>query len=324
MFDAILFVQLGSPEDATPESVEKYLVEFLGDRHTLGDPPFFWKPLLKYVIAPRRSRKSAWKYRRMVEASGLGEMPLIRHTRDFARKIAESVGEGIPVRHAFEFGSRPSIADALEDFRSMGKRDVRVVPLYPQRSLVTTVAVHDLARAAFERFPSMKMHFIDGFPMNDVYLKETLKNVLEVWDGKCPVVFSFHGTPEKWVRRGDPYRQDCEREFAWFRSRLQRMNPEAEILIAYQSRFGPVKWLGPFTRDVVARVGKSQKDVLVVCPSFTADNLETLYEVDVELRNLFKESGGGRFSRVPCLNAKSDWTARFAEEVLRENGEASL
>ncbi len=324
MFDAILFVQLGSPENATPASVEKYLVEFLGDWHTLGNPPFFWKPLLKNIIAPKRSRKSAGKYRDMVDASGLGEMPLIHHTRNFAQGIAEAVGEEIPVRFAFEFGSRPSIADSLDDFCSMGKRNIRVIPLYPQRSLVTTVAVRDLALAAFKKFPSMRMHFVDGFPMNAVYLEETLKNVLNVWDGKCPVVFSFHGTPEKWVRQGDPYHLDCEREFSWFRSRLLRKNPGAEIFIAYQSRFGPVKWLGPFTRDVVARVGKSQKDVLIACPSFTADNLETLYEVDVELGNLFKASGGGRFLRVPCLNANRDWTARFAKEVLREDGGASL
>lgn len=317
MLDAILFVQLGSPEEATPESVKKYLVEFLGDWHTLGNPPFFWNALLKFIIAPRRSAKSAEKYRLMVENSGLGEMPLIYYTRRFSEEAAKIIGQEIPVRHAFEFGARPSIGDVLEEFNRLGKREICVVPLYPQRSLVTTVAVRDLAQDAFRRFPSQKMRFVEGFPMNRVWLEETLNNILLHWDKKCPVVFSFHGIPEKWERLGDPYRSDCERAFEWFQGKLKEVSAEAKTYKAYQSRFGKGKWLGPSAKEVLEDLGMRHEDVLVVCPSFTADNLETLYEADVELNALFKSAGGGRFVRIPCLNLNESWIRRFAEEILR-------
>ncbi len=321
MFDAILFVQLGSPEDASPKSVEKYLVEFLGDRHTLGNPPFYWNWLLKHIIAPKRSLKSAKKYQNLVDRAGLGEMPLIYYTRLFAEGIAREIGPEIPVRFAFEFGAKPSIADALQEFEELGKKDVRVIPLYPQRSLVTTVAVRDLSQAAFQKFPRLRMHFVDGFPLNEVWLEETLQGILECWDKKCPVLFSFHGTPQKWAEKGDPYHLDCEAEVEWFRKKIQAENPEAEIRMTYQSRFGPVKWLGPLTSTCAEEIGKQHQDLLVVCPSFTADNLETIYEIDVELQDVFKNAGGGNFTRVPCLNIRPSWLERFAKEAVRENWE---
>ena len=123
--------------------------------------------------------------------------------------------------------------------------------------------------------------------------------------------------PEK----GDPYHLDCEAEVEWFRKKIQAENPEAEIRMTYQSRFGPVKWLGPFTSTCAEEIGKQHQDLLVVCPSFTADNLETIYEIDVELQDVFKNAGGGNFTRVPCLNIRPSWLERFAKEAVRENWE---
>ena len=319
MFDAILFVQLGSPEDATPKSVEKYLVECLGDWHTLGNPPFFWNWLLKRIIAPKRSVKSACKYQEMVQKAGFGEMPLVYYTRRFAEGIASAVESRIAVRYAFEFGTKPSISDALQEFADFGKKKIRVVPLFPQRSLVTTVAVRDIAAACFQKFPQLSMDFVDGFALNPVWLEETFQNVLRHWNGISPIVFSFHGTPVAWAKKGDPYSRDCEAEFDWFRKKIREVSPNAEVLLSYQSRFGHGKWLGPFTTDVVAQIAQKQKEVLLVCPSFTAENLETLHEIDVELRNLFLAAGGQRFTRVSCLNDDANWVKRFAEEMMREN-----
>lgn len=317
MLDAILLVQLGSPEDASPKSVEKYLVEFLGDRHTLGNPPFYWNWLLKHIIAPKRSLRSAKKYQELVERAGVGEMPLIYYTRRFAEGISREIGPEIPVRYAFEFGAKPSITDALQELEALGKKDIRVIPLYPQRSLVTTVAVRDLALAALKKFPKLRMHFVDGFPLNAIWLEETLQSVLECWDKKCPILFSFHGTPLKWAKNGDPYHLDCEAEVDWFRQKLSAMNPNVQVEISYQSRFGPVKWLGPFTSARAEEFGKEHQDLLVVCPSFTADNLETIHEIDVELQTIFKNAGGKTFTRVPCLNIRPSWVERFAKEIVR-------
>lgn len=317
MFDSILFVQLGSPASALPEDVEQYLIDFLGDPHTLGNPPFFWKWLLKGIIAPRRAEKSAAKYLEMIEASGFSEMPLIVHTRNFAKGISAAVGPKIPVRFAFEFGSKPSIFEALQELSDLGCENVRIVPLFPQRSLVTTVAVHDLTFAALKKFPNLRGEFIDGFAMNSVWLEALLQKILSLWDKKSPVVLSFHGTPEKWIKNGDPYLGECTAEWNWLSERLGKISPDARVLMSFQSRLGPVKWLGPNVSDVVENLGAEGSDVLIVCPSFTADNLETLHEIDVDLRKKFLAAGGKNFVRVPCLNADAAWIEAFAREVIR-------
>lgn len=316
MFDAILFVQLGSPANAAPGNVERYLNDFLGDPHTLGNPPFFWKWLLRFVIAPRRAAKSAEKYRLMVEREGLGEMPLIYYTRKFAEGV--SAYFRLPVRYAFEFGSSPSIADVLSEFSDSGVRNVCVIPLFPQRSLVTTVAVRDLAAVAFRKFPNLTMRFVDGFAMKSFFLDEILRKIVEVWDKKSVVVFSFHGTPLRWKLDGDPYADECLREFEFWREKLLGLAPGAEVVMSFQSRIGPVKWLGPYSAEVFEDLGRRGESVLVVCPSFTADNLETLYEVDVELKRKFLALGGKKFERVSCLNADPEWIRNFAAEIVRE------
>ncbi len=316
MSDAILLVQLGSPSDASPQSVESYLVDFLGDPHTLGNPPFFWKCLLRGIIAPRRSVKSAEKYRRMIESSGLGEMPLIHYTRLFAEKVQSEMGQ-VPVGYAFEFGSKPSIAAALAEFSHRGLRNICVVPLFPQRSLVTTVAVRDLSMAAFRKFPDLTMRFVDGFARKRFFLDEILRGILDVWDRKSAIVFSFHGTPLRFERSGDPYAEECRAEFEFWRKRLLEEVPGAKVHLSFQSRLGPVKWLEPYSLRVLEDLGRQGESVLCVCPSFTADNLETLYEVDVELKQKFLAAGGKRFDRVPCPNVRPDWIRGFAAEMLR-------
>lgn len=317
MSDAILFVQLGSPSDASPRNVEKYLVDFLGDPHTLGNPPFFWNWLLRKIIAPRRSVKSAKKYRQMIDSAGLGEMPLIHYTRLFAEKMSAEISR-VPVRYAFEFGSKPSIADALAEFSERGLKDVCVVPLFPQRSLVTTVAVRDLSQTAFQKFPNLKMRFVDGFAMKRFFLDEILREILDVWDRKSSVVFSFHGIPLRFERNGDPYAGECRAEFDFWRGKLLEIVPDAKVFLSFQSRLGPVKWLEPYSVRVLESLGRQGKSVLFVCPSFTADNLETLYEVDVELKQKFLAAGGKSFERIPCPNIRPEWIRDFAAEIVRE------
>ncbi len=317
MADAILFVQLGSPTDASPQNVEKYLVDFLGDPHTLGNPPFFWKWLLRGIIAPRRSVKSAKKYRQMIDSAGLGEMPLIHYTRCFAEKMSAEISR-VPVRYAFEFGAAPSISDSLSEFSRQGLKDICVVPLFPQRSLVTTVAVRDLSKNAFRKFPDLKMRFFDGFAMKGFFLDEILREILNVWDRKSAVVFSFHGTPQRFERNGDPYGEECRAEFEFWRGKLLEIVPDAKVHLSFQSRLGPVKWLEPYSVRVLERLGQQGESVLFVCPSFTVDNLETLYEVDVELKQKFLAAGGKRFERVPCPNIREEWIREFASEIIRE------
>ena len=320
MMDAILFVQLGSPADETPASVEKYLLEFLGDPHTLGNPPFFWNWLLRHIIAPKRAPKSALKYAEMVKCAGLGKMPLVYYTEKFSAEVGKILAEKYPqimVRHAFEFGTTPTISDALKEFAIAKKTQIYVVPLFPQRSLVTTVAVRDLVSQAAKNFPQLSLQFIEGFSQNLIWQNAILQSVFANWNQKAAIVFSFHGTPSAGAKNGDPYSRDCADAFEYFQKKIIEKFPHAEIFCSYQSRFGHGKWLGPFTSSVLQELAQKRKSVLLVCPSFTADNLETLYEVDVELRNEFIRAGGSEFFRVPCLNDNADWASHFANEIIR-------
>ncbi|MCK9182919.1 MAG: ferrochelatase [Fibrobacteraceae bacterium] len=313
MPDSILLVQLGSPKSAEPCDVKKYLIDFLGDPHTLGSPPFFWNPLLKYVIAPVRSKASAAKYRKMLESSRMSEMPLIAHTRAFAAGVGELLTHRMHVAFAFEYGSSPSIGEALDLLVSQGAKKIRVISLYPQRSDVTTGAAEALVREAAKKRPGLELEFMQGFSRKKVWINAIADSIRRFWNGKDKILLSFHGVQQKRIDAGDPYFLDVQ----------ESANAIGEIIgvkpiVSFQSRFGFVKWLEPSTEDVLKKMGHDRGSVLIACPAFTVDNLETLYEVDVELKGKFFSWGGTSFVRIPCLNADPLWIRSFAEEIAAE------
>src|SRR5574344_1706767 len=170
-FDGLLLIQLGTPASASPAAVGKYLLEFLGDPHALGNPPFFWKPLLRFGIVPLRSRSSAAKYRAMLALSHSSEMPLLTHTKAFARGVAEKIGTRMKVSFAFQYGTGPSISEALGAFAEQGLKNLCVIPLYPQRSSATGGAAAALVRDAAKNFPDISLHFVDGFARPDAWAR---------------------------------------------------------------------------------------------------------------------------------------------------------
>lgn len=141
--EGVLLLQLGSPKSCATEDVKEYLLSFLGDSHTVGAPPLIWKPLLRYFIAPSRAAKSAQKYQEMCEIQGVEEMPLITYTRQFAEGVQAELHNRAVVRYAFQYGASPSISEALDDLVREGVAQVRVIPLYPQRSGATSLAALD-------------------------------------------------------------------------------------------------------------------------------------------------------------------------------------
>ncbi|MDR1759904.1 MAG: ferrochelatase [Fibrobacter sp.] len=314
-FDSVLLVQLGSPREAAPAAVEDYLLSFLGDPHTLGNPPPFWNALLKHGIAPRRSKASAKKYAAMVQAFEGSGMPLDFYTRRFAEGVARECKAEFPVFYAYQHGCSPSIQDAFTEIASRNLKSLLVVPLYPQYSGATSGAVMAQVQKVATAFPEIKVSFEPSFGSRHYWAVHIGRKIKEQWNEPTHIVVSWHGVQKKRILQGDPYQKECEQSFALIKDVLGTTVP---MIQSYQSRFGFVKWLSPSTRKVLRGLGKQKARVLVVCPAFTADNLETLYEADVELREVFERSGGLDFKRVPCLNDDVTWVRDFSSALLRK------
>ena len=271
---ALLLVNLGTPAAPTAAAVSAYLDEFLSDPRVVQLPRWLWKPLLRKLILPRRSPVVAKKY---AEVWLPGGSPLAVHTAALADAVRAKL-PGWRVAHAMRYGA-PSLAAALQALRNEGVREVRVLPLYPQYSTTTTEPVADVIAA----HASIRAHWA-------------------VHGRGERLVFSFHGLPQRVVDAGDPYAAQCEASTQAIAAALGIAR--AEVLLAYQSRFGKGKWLQP---DVVATLQGLARDgvrrVDVACPGFAVDCLETLEEIAMQDAALFREAGGDALRYIPCLNA---------------------
>ncbi|NLG38949.1 MAG: ferrochelatase [Fibrobacter sp.] len=311
MKEGVLLLQLGSPKAYTTEAVKEYLLSFLGDPHTLGSPPFFWNPLLRYIIAPSRAKRSALKYKEMCEIQGVTEMPLITHTRNFVQGVQAKLKDRAFVRYAFQYGASPSIQEALDDFVKEGVKKVRVIPLYPQRSGATSVSALDQLKENRAKYPSLDFYACHGFADHPAWIENVVQTIKTYdKDSSYTILISWHGMPQKRIRLGDPYESDCQKSVLAIEQKLGR-----SVLVSYQSRFGVGKWLGPSTNDTLTELGKAGAKVIVVCPAFTVDNLETFHEIDIEAKKIFLNAGGQDWQRVPCLNASPKWITDFANHI---------
>jgi ferrochelatase len=270
--------------------VRAYLAEFLSDPRVVELPRWLWLPILHGVVLRRRPARSAQKYARIWSAEG---SPLAAHTAKQARLLREATG--LQVEYAMRYGE-PRIADALR--RMPGK--VRVVPLYPQFARSTTESVRDVV--------GREVGFVEQFHDHPGYIAALAALVTELPD---VLVMSFHGLPQRAVDRGDPYRDQCLRTA---RLLAQALGLRQEgYRVTFQSRFGPARWLQPYTADVLAELGAARtRRVHVICPGFVSDCLETLEEIGIEGAQLFRAAGGGEFRALPCLNESPRWIAALA------------
>lgn len=268
-----------------------YLAEFLSDPRVVELPRWLWLPILHGVVLRRRPAESARKYAKVWTAEG---SPLAVHTARQAALLRAATG--LPVEYAMRYGE-PSIASAL------GKLPARprVVPLYPQYARSTTASVRDVT--------GRDVAFVEHFHDHPGYIAALAALVREVPD---VLVMSFHGLPQRAVERGDPYREQCLRTARLLAEALRL--PAHRYRVTFQSRFGPARWLQPYTSDVLAELGAARtRRVHVICPGFVADCLETLEEIAIEGRDIFLEAGGGEFRALPCLNESPRWIEALAE-----------
>jgi len=270
--------------------VRDYLAEFLSDPRVVELPRWLWLPVLHGIVLRKRPAQSAEKYAKIWSPEG---SPLAVHTAKQARLLRAATG--LPVEYAMRYGE-PGIAAALG--RLGGK--VRVIPLYPQYARSTTESIRDVVGRDVE--------FVEDFHDHPGYIEALAGLVTEQPD---VLVMSFHGLPQRAVDRGDPYRDQCLRTAGLLARALGL--PESRYRVTFQSRFGPAKWLQPYTSDVLAELGAARTPrVHVLCPGFVSDCLETLEEIAIEGGQIFRAAGGGEFRALPCLNESPRWIAALA------------
>ncbi len=305
-----MLVNLGTPDAPTPQAIRPYLEEFLSDRRVVDLPRWLWLPVLHGVILPLRPRRIAPLYARIWRADG---SPLLAITRELGRALAAALAPA-PVAVAMRYG-RPDLASGLDELRRAGVTRVVALPLYPQYSGTTTASVFDGVDAALARSgwqPGLAR--VEDYHADPAYIGALADSVRAHWatHGRGEhLLMSFHGIPQRYADRGDPYGRQCEATARALAAALQLR--EGEWHFAYQSRVGNAAWLGPYTDVVIpllARRGVRRLDV--VCPGFAVDCLETLDEVAIRYAQAFVAAGGEALRYVPALNAHPAHVAALA------------
>ena len=303
--DAVLLVNLGTPDAATPAAVRRYLAEFLSDPRVIDTPRWLWWPILHGVILRVRPRRSAHAYASIWTEQG---SPLRVYSQALAgrldRALRAETADRARVVLAMRYG-QPSIAATLERLRAEGLRRLLVLPLYPQYSGTSTGTAIDAVTSALQRMrPAPDLRCINDYHDDDGYICALAENVENFWNSRGrarKLLLSFHGIPDRYVRNGDPYLEQCRATAQRLRARL-RMSEE-DLLVAFQSRVGREPWLKPYTDEVLARLpAQGIGHIQVLCPGFAVDCLETLEEIALRDRDLFVAAGGERLDYIPALN----------------------
>jgi protoporphyrin/coproporphyrin ferrochelatase len=299
----VLLVNLGTPDAPSYFAVQRYLREFLSDRRVINTTPAIWLPILYGAVLPFRPIRSARNYRKIWMQDG---SPLAVYSTRLTNKIDDRLrgmfGDRISVSLGMTYGN-PSIASAVNILAEQNVRRLLVLPLYPQYCSSTTASVFDRTVAALGRWRWIpETRFINDYYADSGYIDVLTARIREHWQGeRTHLVFSYHGVPAAYVSEGDPYRAQAE---ATTRAVVSRLGLASESWShCYQSRFGRVLWLQPYTEDTLRELARrGVRKVTVASPSFAVDCLETLQEVALEYRDKYKEFGGEQLTLVPALN----------------------
>jgi ferrochelatase len=319
----VLLVNLGTPEATDAQSVRRYLEEFLADKRVIEETGLLWKIVLNGFILRFRPRRKGKDYDKIWNREK-NESPLKTITRAQAEKLAsilEPLGKHVVVDWAMRYGN-PSIASRLAALVERGCGRILVVPLYPQYAAATTATVCDEVfrfLMTLRRQPSLRV--APPYYDDPVYI-EAIASTLETELKRMPVqpdviLASFHGMPQAYVDKGDPYYDQCVETIRLLRERLKF--DESRLRLTFQSRFGRAAWLRPYTDATVKSLAKQGvKNLAVITPGFAADCLETLEEIAVENAHIFKKNGGESFVQIPCLNDSEPGLLVIWTVALRE------
>lgn len=335
----LLLVNLGTPDAPRPREVRRYLREFLSDPRVLDVPALQRFLVLELLILPRRPRASAAAYQKVWGPQG---SPLLYHGRALVEKVQARVGAPVQVELAMRYGN-PSIESALDSFERAGVSRLVVFPLYPQYSSAATGSSIDRVMAlAAQRWNTPYLQVIPPFYDHPAYLDARAEVSEPFFLEPLPerVFMSFHGLPERQVRRSDPsgshclarpdccerigtVNQYCYRAHCYASARLlaERLQiPMEKVIVCFQSRLGRTPWLRPYTDEVLAAEARNGvRHAAILSPAFVADCLETIEELGIRGVEIWKQNGGDTLTLVPAVNSSD----RFADAVIEIAAEHS-
>ena len=295
----VLLVNLGTPDDASPKAVKRYLAEFLSDKRVIEIPSLLWQPILRGIILNTRPKKSAHAYSLVWREDG---SPLAAITQAQAAAQANSFGPDVMVDWAMRYGN-PAIADRLTAMKVAGCDRILIAPLYPQYCAATTATANDKAFAALAGMrwqPAVRTlpPYYDDPAYIDALAVSVRASLAAIDFEPEALITSFHGMPQRTLELGDPYYCHCQKT-----ARLLGEALGKDTIVTFQSRFGRAKWLEPATDTTLAALpGQGIKRVAIVAPGFSADCLETLEELAIRGRDTFLGAGGTDLAYLPCLN----------------------
>lgn len=320
----VLLVNLGTPDGTDFPEMRRYLREFLTDRRVIEWPRAIWYPILFGIVLNTRPKKSGHAYATIWNREK-NESPLRTFTRSQAEKLALSLGDvpGLEVHWAMRYGN-PSIASVLDQMLKDGCQRIAMIPLYPQYSATTTATVNDkFFEALMELRWQPAIRTAPSWHDEPLYIEALANSItrhLSTLDFEPEVVIaSYHGIPQSYFRKGDPYHCQCMKTSRLLRKRLGW--DDRKLITCFQSRFGPEEWLQPYTDKTVEKLAREGiKSIAVFNPGFVSDCLETLEEIAIGAGEIFHQAGGENFTHIPCLNDGEDGMAVIEMVARRELG----
>lgn len=319
----VLFANLGTPDNYDYWSMRRYLNEFLSDKRVIDYPNWKWQPILQGPILTIRPFRSGANYK-MIWNHDKGESPLMTITKDQVGKLDASLkqrfGDRVVVDFCMRYGN-PSTKSKVRALVESGCTKILFFPLYPQYSATTSGTANDqFFRALMDenRMPAVRTapEYFD----RDDYIEALAASVLRVYpsEDQAPerIICSYHGMPERYLMEGDPYHCQCQKTTRLLTERLGWSKDR--IVTTFQSVFGPEEWLKPYTVDEVARLVKEDgvKSIAVLAPAFSADCIETLEEINGEIRESFEHARGDSFTYIPCLNDDEEHIAALTNVAV--------
>ena len=303
----VLLINLGTPDSTSWLDIRKYLKEFLSDRRVIEVNPFLWQIILNLFILTFRPSKTAKAYKE-IWMKDINMSPLRYYTQMQSKKVNEKISsENLIIDYAMRYG-KPSIKKKMYNLQEQGCEKLIIIPLYPQYAAATTATVCDeVYRTLMKMRWQPSLQIIPHYESEPLYITALVnsikKKISEIKWTPDLIVASYHGIPKKYFDKGDPYQCYCQKTSRLIKESFNKI----PLLTTFQSRFGPQEWLQPYTDKTFENLPKEgKKKLLVICPGFSSDCVETLEEISIQGKESFLDAGGEEFDVVPCLNDNED------------------
>ena len=314
----VLLINLGTPDSTSWWDIRKYLKEFLSDRRVIEVNPFLWQIILNLFILTFRPSKTAHAYKK-IWRKDTNESPLLYFTRSQSQKLNNKIGsDKIIVDFAMRYGN-PGIKLKLQTLKNAGCENIIILPLYPQYAAATTATVCDeVYRSLMGMRWQPSLQVIPHYESEPIYIEALVKSIKKTmqtikWKPDL-IISSYHGIPKKYFDKGDPYHCYCHKTTRLMKEKFNLI----DIQTTFQSRFGPQEWLTPYTDKTLESLpNKGIKNLLVICPGFASDCVETLEEINIQGKESFMKNGGKNFEMIPCLNDNPDHIDLFEKLVKK-------